>query len=150
MKVGERIRKLRKTKGYSADFIAEQLHVSRSTIFRYENGDIEKVPSDFILELATLLDTTPGVIMGWEHPQPKSIQFNEHSKAEDFPDHYTQENILVAKEYLKFFDSKTNGYFTGSYDFDSLTDDEILQFANEFKRFEHIRKHKMMVTKAKK
>jgi len=150
MNVGARIRKLRKAKGYSADFIAEKLNVSRSTIFRYENGDIEKVPSDIILQLADILNTTPAVIMGWEPEKQKQVIFNEQSKAEDFPNHYTQQNINIAKEYLKFFDSKTNGYFTGSYDFDNLTDEEIIQFANEFKRFEYIRKHKLLATKAKK
>jgi len=149
MRVGERIRTLRKAKGYTADDVARRLDVSRSTIFRYENGAIEKVPIDIILDLATILDTTPAQIMGWEPVAKQVVTFHERSKASDFPDHYDTEDILIAKEYVKFFDSKTNGYFTGSYDFDALTDEEIIQFANEFKRFERIRDNKIFAQKAK-
>lgn len=34
----------------SADELAEKLGVSRSTIFRYEKGDIDKVPADHVIQ----------------------------------------------------------------------------------------------------
>ena len=40
-KTGEQIKKRRKQLGMSADELAEKLGVSRSTIFRYEKGDID-------------------------------------------------------------------------------------------------------------
>lgn len=66
MSVGQRIKKRRKEIKMSADEIAEKLNVSRSTIFRYEKGDIEKLPTNIIEELADILQTTPGYLMGWE------------------------------------------------------------------------------------
>ena len=63
---GLRLRKRRKELDISADDIAAELGVSRSTIFRYENGHIEKVPANIIEALANTLYTTPAYLMGWE------------------------------------------------------------------------------------
>lgn len=63
---GQRIRDRRKELELSADDVAIDLGVSRSTIFRYENGSIEKVPANVLESLADILKTTPGYLMGWE------------------------------------------------------------------------------------
>lgn len=65
MKIGEKVKQRRKALGLSADDLAEVLGVSRSTVFRYENGMIEKLPSDMIEPLSKLLRTTPAYLMGW-------------------------------------------------------------------------------------
>ena len=67
MTVGERIKSRRKELGISADRLAEILKVSRSTIFRYENGDIEKLPVSVLEPIAAILNTTPAYLMGWEN-----------------------------------------------------------------------------------
>lgn len=66
MNTAEIIKKRRKELGYNADYIAKELGVSRSTIFRYENGDIEKMPIDILEPLSRILHTTPAYLMGWE------------------------------------------------------------------------------------
>ncbi|WP_077613059.1 helix-turn-helix domain-containing protein [Clostridium sp. Marseille-P2415] len=63
---GQRIKDRRKQLDMSADDVASQLGVSRSTIFRYENGHIEKVPANVLEKLAEILKTTPAYLMGWE------------------------------------------------------------------------------------
>ena len=65
MTVGERMKARRKSLGISADKVAEALGVSRSTIFRYEKGDIEKVPSEHLEPIAYVLNTSVGYLMGW-------------------------------------------------------------------------------------
>lgn len=65
IKVGERIKTRRKELKISADDIANKLGVSRSTIFRYEKGDIEKMPTETLNEIARILHTTPQSLMGW-------------------------------------------------------------------------------------
>ena len=45
---GKRIKIRRKELGISADKLAEAIGCSRTTVFRYENGDIEKVPGEII------------------------------------------------------------------------------------------------------
>lgn len=72
MTTGERMKQRRKEIGLSAEKVAERLGVSPATIYRYEKGDIEKVPVDIFAELAKILQTTPAYLMGWEEkPDPK-------------------------------------------------------------------------------
>ncbi len=66
MNTGERIKKRRKELGLSADDLAERLGISRSTVYRYESGFIEKLPMDFLEPLSKALQTTPAYIMGWK------------------------------------------------------------------------------------
>ena len=66
MTTGERLKLRRKEIGFSAEKGADQLGVSPATIYRYEKGDIEKVPVDSLAELAKILQTTPAYLMGWE------------------------------------------------------------------------------------
>ena len=62
---GERIKQARLALGYSAEQVAAFLHVSPATIYRYENGDISKLPSKFIKPLAEYLRISPAYLMGW-------------------------------------------------------------------------------------
>lgn len=66
MTTGERIRERRKAIGLSADSLADGIGVSRSTVFRYENGAIEKIPIGNLVPIARVLRTTVGALMGWE------------------------------------------------------------------------------------
>ena len=66
---GERMKARRKELCLSAEAIAERIHVSPTTIYRYEKGDIEKVPSDVLIEIAAALHTTPAYLMGWEEDE---------------------------------------------------------------------------------
>lgn len=74
MKTGELIKRRRKQLGLNADYVAEKLGVSRSTIFRYENGDIEKLPLSILEPLADVLLTTPAYFMGWNDQEPGHAQ----------------------------------------------------------------------------
>lgn len=60
------MKKRRKQLGLSAEKVADLLGVSPATIYRYENGDIEKVPGERLGAIATALSTTPAYLMGWE------------------------------------------------------------------------------------
>ena len=66
MSVAKRIKARRKELKLSADTVAEAIGKDRSTIFRYERGDIDKVPIEVLKPLAEALQTTPAYLMGWE------------------------------------------------------------------------------------
>lgn len=55
MTVGERIRACRKKLCLSADDLAKQIGVDRTTMFRYEKGTIEKMPVSVIVPIANAL-----------------------------------------------------------------------------------------------
>ena len=66
MTIGERLKRLRKERGLSADELGAMIGKDRSTIYRYERGDIETATIDVIPRLARALQTTPQHIMGWD------------------------------------------------------------------------------------
>ena len=66
MNIGERIKKLRKEKGLSVDYIAEKLGKNRATVYRYESSEIENLPYPILVPLAEILGTTPMYLMGCE------------------------------------------------------------------------------------
>ena len=63
--IGDRIKQARLALGYSAEQVAAFLNVSPATVYRYENGDISKLPSKFIKPLAEFLCVSPSYLMGW-------------------------------------------------------------------------------------
>ncbi|MEG2480981.1 MAG: XRE family transcriptional regulator [Clostridia bacterium] len=68
MFVGHRMKERRKALGMSAETLAARLGLSAATIYRYEKGDIEKLPGNLLEPLASILSTTPADLMGWESP----------------------------------------------------------------------------------
>ena len=69
MTTGQRMKARRKEIGLSAEYVADQLGVSPATIYRYENGGIDKVPGDRLVPIAKVLQTTPAYLMGWEYDE---------------------------------------------------------------------------------
>ena len=63
----DRLKQMRQSAGLTQSELAEKLGVSRSTIFRYEKGDIDKVPAEYMNVLSKALRTTPAYLMGWEN-----------------------------------------------------------------------------------
>ena len=72
--IGDRIKQARLKLGYSAEQVAAYLGVSPATIYRYENGDIAKLPSKHIKPLAEFLCVPPAYLMEWtEVKMPPAI-----------------------------------------------------------------------------
>lgn len=72
MNVGDRMKNIRKQRGMSADTLAELIGVSRSTVFRYEKGDIEKMPMDIVAKVAKALNVALPELMGLSGEETKS------------------------------------------------------------------------------
>ena len=70
MSIGKRMKERRKALGYSVEDIAARLGKSPATVYRYESGDIEKLPGDLLAPLADILNTSPAYLMGWEDETP--------------------------------------------------------------------------------
>ena len=70
MSIGRRIKEKRKELKISADELAIRIGKDRSTIYRYEKGDIENLPIDILEPIAAALSTTPQYLMGWEEEKP--------------------------------------------------------------------------------
>lgn len=93
MNVGEKIKLRRKELKISADDLADAVGVSRSTIFRYEKGDIEKVGPEVLKKIADKLRISPAELMGW----------SDEASAEP---EYTSSDLRKMAENAKTFDGK--------------------------------------------
>lgn len=81
MDIGERLRELRFTEGYTLEYVGKIIGSSRQNLYKYENGIISNIPSDAIEKLAKLYNVSPGYIMGWEDlygQQVKASESQEH------------------------------------------------------------------------
>lgn len=72
MNIGQRMKLRRKELKMSADELGRRLGKDRSTVYRYEKGDIENLPLDILEPIAAALQTTPQYLMGWEKVQKKN------------------------------------------------------------------------------
>ena len=100
--IGDRIKEARIALGYSAEQVAAFLNVSPATVYRYENGDISKLPSKFIQPLAEFLCVTPAWLMGWSDDQlpanspdpPRTVEARSLAKGIDKMPKEQREAIL--------------------------------------------------------
>jgi transcriptional regulator with XRE-family HTH domain len=76
MNIGHRIKERRKELKISADDLGRKLGKDRSTIYRYEKGDIENLPLDILEPIASALLTTPQFLMGWENQDEETDNIN--------------------------------------------------------------------------
>lgn len=89
---GERMRARRKEISRSAEQIAELVGLSPATIYRYENGDIEKVPGGLLEPLSEALLTTPAYLMGWAS-SPTGNMFGVTTRSSN--DHRFEEIVSI-------------------------------------------------------
>ena len=87
MTIGEAIKNRRKELNMSVDELAKKVGKDRSTIYRYEKGDIENIPMDLLIPIAEALKTSPkqliipekewGIDLEIENDVPKIENSNE-------------------------------------------------------------------------
>lgn len=92
MTMGQRIKELRERKGLTQKQLAELLgYKSKSSVTHIESG--RDIPRQMVAELAKLLDTTPGYLMGWEDERNAIIH--------NMIDQLTDEQVNCVLEYLE-------------------------------------------------
>ena len=63
-KIRKALYNARTSKGMSADTLAKLVGVSKTTIYRYEKGEIEKMPMQTLSKLSNVLGISPAFIAG--------------------------------------------------------------------------------------
>lgn len=80
MGISKRIKNRRQELGMSVEELADILNKNKATIYRYENGDIGKVPYDILEPLSEALDVSIGYLLGSEdaikenRPLPENLK----------------------------------------------------------------------------
>ena len=82
--IGKRIRKRRKELNMSVEELARKVGKDRSTIYRYENGDIGNMPLELVSPMAEALKMTPQELLSffmlkseWLSQQAKDCEFHD-------------------------------------------------------------------------
>ena len=70
MTIGERIREARTAKGLTQEQLAEQVHVTKQAVYKYETGIVTNIPLDKLESIAACLGVVPGYLAGWQVPLP--------------------------------------------------------------------------------
>jgi len=120
MKIGERMKQIRKEKKISVDKIASELGISVSTVYRYEDSSIEKIPVHVFDKLCTILEVSAGELMG----SGTKTQVNDSGEGLPQAFHSPQEamEFIVKLPMLAAY---------GGYDVETMDDETIMEFANE-------------------
>lgn len=117
MTIGERIKEFRKAKNIPVNSLAKQLGVSKTTIYRYEDSSIEKIPVQVIDRLCEIFGVTVAELTGNKMESKETIEL---PTAFDNPQD-AMEFILKTPTLAAF----------GGYDPESMSDETIVEFANE-------------------
>ena len=103
----------------NADQVAEFCGVNRSTVFRWLNGDINNMKRSNIASLAKILNLDPALIVGdLENSEPQTEET------------YIIPIFKTAQEAIKFILQQPLVAAYGGYDLDSMSDEELIDFAN--------------------
>lgn len=70
--IGERLKALRLKAGLTQEEAGQHVHISKQTLYKYENGIVTNIPSDKIELLAAVYHVTPSYLMGWD-PAPSPV-----------------------------------------------------------------------------
>lgn len=117
MKLGERIKETRKKKGISVEYLAKELGVSKTTVYRYEDSTIEKIPVNVFDNICKILNVTPAELMGNTEAELTGTELpHEFDNPQD-----AMEFILRTPTLAAF----------GGYDPNKMSDETILAFAND-------------------
>ena len=82
--IGERIKWLRKERcKLTQEIVGRYVGVGKATIQKYEAGIITNIPSDKIMLLSEILETTPEFIMGWVDNPKKYIKQAQQEENEN-------------------------------------------------------------------
>ncbi len=65
MTKGQRIKQRREELNLKQIELAEKVHISKQTLYKYENDIVTNIPSDRLEKIAAALETTPDYLMGW-------------------------------------------------------------------------------------
>lgn len=110
MTSGERIRALREKRGISQVDFANQMGVSKQTLYKYENNIVTNIPFDKIEMAAKIGNVSPAFLMGWHKPDEKGKEGGKMEKVDELIDVFAQhikECIISGGGYDREVEGKT-------------------------------------------
>lgn len=122
MELGQRLKAKRKEQKISAEYLAKELGVSVSTVYRYEDSSIVKIPVSIFEKMCSILGTTPAEMMGNVPEKSYNQSDNDYNLPEAFKN---------PKEAMEFLLKLPTVAAYGGYDPSKMDDETMVAFANE-------------------
>lgn len=107
--IGDKIHTLRIQKELTLEQLGKAAKVGKSTMQKYETGEVKNIPYDRIVRIAKALNVHPGTLMGWDD-EPTEPELKDKS----------------VDELIEFFGTRPEGRILFSVAKD-CTAEEILQ-----------------------
>ena len=79
-----KIKERREKIGMSVEEVARKLGVARTTVYRYESAEIEKMPVSVLFDLANILRTNPFYLMGINYDEDITLQNMSEEELEEY------------------------------------------------------------------
>jgi transcriptional regulator with XRE-family HTH domain len=122
MTIGKQIRKRRKELKMSVDELARRIGKDRSTVYRYENGEIENMPLELLPPIVEALETTPqellsSIVTTNEWLSAQAEKWFDATEGYEFSDDEMKVFYEIAKYLMQIrkdedYDEKINCLFT--------------------------------------
>ena len=103
MTIGKQIRKRRKELNMSVDELARKVGKDRSTIYRYENGDIGNMPLELLLPMVEALEMTPQELLSFFVLKSEWFAERIEGFAATERDKFNDEETKIFHEVSKYF-----------------------------------------------
>ena len=112
--IGKQIRKRRKELKMSVDELARRIGKDRSTVYRYESGDISNMPIELLPTMVEALETSPQellstIITSNEWLSQRAEKWFDATEGYEFNDKEMNIFYEVAKYFIKIRDSEDYG-----------------------------------------
>ena len=121
MNIGKHIKEIRKSRNLSVEYVADKLGVSPSTVYRYENSSITKIPISVIDSLCDILGVSTSELMGNVVYTPKE---NEEKKS-------FGTSFANASDAMAFMLKMPVLAAYGGYDPESMDETQVVEFAED-------------------
>lgn len=119
MDLGEKMKALREQRGLTLQDVADVVGVGKSTVRKWENGDIKNMGRDKIALVAKALNVAPGYLMGWEDEEVQKEESKPLSPldekwhmlsagVENLPDYRKQAMIGIVESAMAAFNEARN------------------------------------------
>lgn len=96
MEMHDKIKALRKQYDLTLEEVGQAVGVGKSTVRKWENGDIANMRRDKISKLAKVLHVTPAYLLGWDETEPPMTKNNKPAAQGD---ELTSEEV----DFIKWF-----------------------------------------------
>ena len=96
----ERMKYRREELDMSYQTLADKVGISKSTLQRYETGNIKNMPIDKLEAVANALNVSPSYLMGWDTESPTTIAAHFDG------DEYTEEELDEIRQFAEFVKNK--------------------------------------------